>query len=99
MTVAILKGGASGCWNLSVFYFLIDVDINSNACYEQGGDCSVTAMLAGPSGILLYISHSRVRNRTSHCHNYLGTQLFLLRVFLFLSRIHCKVQGLMPGAR
>lgn len=76
MTVAILKGEASGCWNMSVFYFLIDIDINSNACYEQGGDCSITAMLAGPSGILLYISHSRGRNRTLMAITTLGLNYF-----------------------
>jgi hypothetical protein len=59
MAVAILKGGASGSWNMSAFYFLIDIDINSNTYYEQGSDCSVTAMLSGPSGILLYIPYRR----------------------------------------
>lgn len=59
MVIAILKGGASGSWNVSAFYFLIAIDINSNAYYEQCGDCSGTAMLSGPSGILLYIQYSR----------------------------------------
>lgn len=59
MAVAIVKGGISGSWNKSAFYFLIDVDVNSHAYYEQCGDCSVTAMPTGPSGILLYIPDSR----------------------------------------
>lgn len=76
MTVAVLKGGASECWNTSVFSFLIDIDINSGACYEQGGGCSVTATLADPSGILLYVSHRRDRNRVLITATTLGLKYF-----------------------
>lgn len=76
MTVAILKGGASECWNTSVFSFLIDIDINSGTCYEQGGGCSVTATLADPSGILLYVSHRRGRNRVLITVTTLGLKYF-----------------------
>lgn len=76
MTVAILKGGASECWNTSVFSSLIDIDINSGTCYEQGGGCSVTATLTDPSGILLYVSHRRGRNRVLITITTLGLKYF-----------------------